>query len=161
MKSMPRWCSACGIMCRKNGFKKVVIGLSGGIDSAITAAIAVDAARRGQCAGTLHALAVHLARTAVRMWRTLARRLRITCDTICDHADIRPSTGKPSSASFAGHGPADTTEENLAGPHSAGNLLDGVFEQVRPSRADHREQERDERGVRDVVWRHGRRICGD
>jgi len=32
-----------GDYVRKNGFKKVVIGLSGGIDSAITAAIAVDA----------------------------------------------------------------------------------------------------------------------
>ncbi len=29
--------------CRKNGFKKVVIGLSGGIDSALVAALAVDA----------------------------------------------------------------------------------------------------------------------
>ncbi|MBM4308793.1 MAG: NAD(+) synthase, partial [Deltaproteobacteria bacterium] len=32
-----------GDYIRKNGFKKVVIGLSGGIDSALTAAIAVDA----------------------------------------------------------------------------------------------------------------------
>lgn len=29
--------------CRKNGFKKIVIGLSGGIDSAVVAALAVDA----------------------------------------------------------------------------------------------------------------------
>lgn len=29
--------------CRKNGFKKIVIGLSGGIDSALVAALAVDA----------------------------------------------------------------------------------------------------------------------
>lgn len=32
-----------GDYCRKNGFKQVVIGLSGGIDSALTAAIAADA----------------------------------------------------------------------------------------------------------------------
>jgi NAD+ synthase (glutamine-hydrolysing) len=32
-----------GDYCRKNGFDKVVIGLSGGIDSALTAAIAADA----------------------------------------------------------------------------------------------------------------------
>ena len=32
-----------GDYCRKNGFKKVVLGLSGGIDSALTAAIAADA----------------------------------------------------------------------------------------------------------------------
>jgi len=32
-----------GDYIRKNGFQKVVIGLSGGIDSAIVATIAVDA----------------------------------------------------------------------------------------------------------------------
>lgn len=36
---------------RKNGFKKVVIGLSGGIDSALTAAVAVDALGSDNVAG--------------------------------------------------------------------------------------------------------------
>ncbi|MBI5778053.1 MAG: NAD+ synthase [Planctomycetes bacterium] len=36
---------------RKNGFKKVLIGLSGGIDSALTALIAVDALGRGNVHG--------------------------------------------------------------------------------------------------------------
>jgi len=36
---------------RKNGFSKVVIGLSGGVDSALTAAIAVDALGRGAVRG--------------------------------------------------------------------------------------------------------------
>jgi NAD+ synthase (glutamine-hydrolysing) len=36
---------------RKNGFKKVVIGLSGGIDSALVAAIAVDALGKDQVVG--------------------------------------------------------------------------------------------------------------
>jgi NAD+ synthase (glutamine-hydrolysing) len=36
---------------RKNGFQKVVIGLSGGIDSALTAAIAVDALGRDRVVG--------------------------------------------------------------------------------------------------------------
>ena len=35
----------------KNGFRGVVIGLSGGIDSALTAAIAVDALGPEQCGG--------------------------------------------------------------------------------------------------------------
>jgi len=36
---------------RKNGFQKVVIGLSGGIDSSLTAAIAVDALGKGNVVG--------------------------------------------------------------------------------------------------------------
>ena len=36
---------------RKNGFKKVVIGLSGGIDSSLTAAIAVEALGKGNVVG--------------------------------------------------------------------------------------------------------------
>jgi NAD+ synthase (glutamine-hydrolysing) len=38
---------------QKNGFKKVVLGLSGGIDSALTAAIAVDALGKGNVVGVL------------------------------------------------------------------------------------------------------------
>ena len=44
----------------KNGFKQVVIGLSGGIDSALTAVIAVDALGAGQRAGRVHAVALYL-----------------------------------------------------------------------------------------------------
>jgi NAD+ synthase (glutamine-hydrolysing) len=42
-----------GDYVRKTGFKKVVIGLSGGIDSALTAAIAVDALGRENVLGIL------------------------------------------------------------------------------------------------------------
>src|SRR6185295_16572096 len=38
---------------RKNGFQKVVLGLSGGIDSALTAAIAVDALGKENVTGVL------------------------------------------------------------------------------------------------------------
>ena len=38
-----RSCWACAIMSSKHGFPGVVMGLSGGIDSALTLAIAVDA----------------------------------------------------------------------------------------------------------------------
>src|SRR6185503_20444608 len=37
----------------KNGFKKVVLGLSGGIDSALTACVAVDALGRENVVGVL------------------------------------------------------------------------------------------------------------
>ena len=45
---------------RKNGFRQVVIGLSGGIDSSLTAAVAADALGRGQRDRRVHALAVLL-----------------------------------------------------------------------------------------------------
>ena len=38
-----RWCSACATTSSKHGFPGVVLGLSGGVDSALTLAIAVDA----------------------------------------------------------------------------------------------------------------------
>ena len=37
------WCVACVITFGKNGFPGAIIGLSGGIDSALVLAIAVDA----------------------------------------------------------------------------------------------------------------------
>jgi len=43
MKSTGRSFSASATNARKNGFKRVVIGLSGGIDSALTACLAVEA----------------------------------------------------------------------------------------------------------------------
>ena len=45
---------------RKCGFSKVVIGLSGGIDSALTAAIAVDALGKENVTGVGHAQPVFL-----------------------------------------------------------------------------------------------------
>jgi NAD+ synthase (glutamine-hydrolysing) len=38
-----RWCSRPATTCRRNGFRQVIVGLSGGIDSAVTAAVAADA----------------------------------------------------------------------------------------------------------------------
>ncbi len=40
---------------RKCGFARVLIGLSGGIDSALTAALAVEAVGKGKCHGRGHA----------------------------------------------------------------------------------------------------------
>ena len=42
-RSTARWCSAPATTWRKNGFTDAVIGLSGGIDSSLVAAVAVDA----------------------------------------------------------------------------------------------------------------------
>ena len=54
---------------RKCGFRKVVIGLSGGIDSALVAAIAADALGAGKCARRRHAGPVFLRRQPARRER--------------------------------------------------------------------------------------------
>ena len=47
------------IMCKKNGFPGVVLGLSGGIDSALVAAIAVDALGADAVHGIDDAICLH------------------------------------------------------------------------------------------------------
>ena len=42
-RSTPRCARGCATTCDKNGFERVVFGLSGGIDSALVALLAVDA----------------------------------------------------------------------------------------------------------------------
>ena len=57
---------------------------------------------------------------------------------------------------FAGKN-ADTTEENIQS-RAARRDPDGDLQQIRPHGADHRQQERDERGLRHALWRHVRRL---
>ena len=94
----------------KNGFPGAIIGLSGGIDSALVLAVAVDALG----ADKVRAVMMPSPYTAEISWldaRDMARRLNVRYDEI----DIGPmfNTFRASLASqFAGL-PEDTTEENL------------------------------------------------
>lgn len=104
---------------RKNGFKRVVIGVSGGIDSAITAAIAVDAVGADNVLGVFMP-SPYTSRVSREDVADLARRLRIQVDTL----SITPTFKRylrALSKPFAGHRP-DTTEENLQA-RIRGNLL--------------------------------------
>ena len=47
-----------GDYVRKSGFKKVIIGLSGGVDSAVTACVAVDALGRENVLGVVNAVSL-------------------------------------------------------------------------------------------------------
>ena len=95
---------------QKNGFPGVVLGLSGGIDSAVVLAVAVDALG----ADKVRAVMMPSPYTADISWqdaREMAKRLGVRYDEI----DIRPhfETFKSSLAQeFAGLA-EDTTEENL------------------------------------------------
>jgi NAD+ synthase (glutamine-hydrolysing) len=95
---------------RKNGFKQVVIGLSGGIDSALTTLLAVDAL------GSNHVLAVFMpspytSRESREDVEDIARRLGIRLETI---PITRPfKTYLRSLEGVLAGRPVDMTEENL------------------------------------------------
>lgn len=103
----------------KNGFKGVVLGLSGGIDSALSAAIAVDALGADKVRGLLMPSPFssdHSVEDAI----DLAQRLNITTDTL-PIAPMMEAFAGVLAPVFAGL-PADTTEENIQA-RIRGNLL--------------------------------------
>lgn len=104
---------------QKNGFKQVVIGLSGGVDSALTAVIAVDALGAENVLGVFMP-SPYTSRESREDVSDLARRLGIRVETISITGMFNGylrALAKP----FAGRKP-DTTEENLQA-RIRGNLL--------------------------------------
>jgi NAD+ synthase (glutamine-hydrolysing) len=104
---------------RKNRFKSVVIGLSGGIDSALTAVIAVDALGPQNVLGVFMP-SPYTSRESGEDVAELARRLGIDCRTI-EITPIFQSYRDALAAAFQGR-PVDTTEENLQA-RIRGNML--------------------------------------
>ena len=94
----------------KNGFKSVVLGLSGGIDSAVVAAMAVDALGADKVQ-TLMLPYRYTSEESLRDARECAERLGIRYDIV--------SIGAPVDAALAelqpvfGDRPVDVTEENI------------------------------------------------
>ncbi len=104
---------------RKNGFTRVVIGLSGGVDSALTAVIAVDALGAKNVGG-LFMPSPYTSQDSYEDVAELGRKLEISVltipiTTLFDH--YRQALAE----TFEGHEP-DTTEENLQA-RIRGNLL--------------------------------------
>ncbi|MGB3069109.1 MAG: NAD+ synthase [Ottowia sp.] len=94
----------------KNGFKSVILGLSGGIDSALVLAIAVDALGKEQ----VHAVMMpspYTAGISLDDAREMAKRLDVQYDEI----SIRPEFEqfKASLGPLFGGKPEDSTEENI------------------------------------------------
>lgn len=104
---------------RKNGFGRVVIGLSGGVDSALTAAIAVDALGAKNVMGVFMP-SPYTSRESREDVAELAERLAISTRTIPITRTFRSYLGSLARA-FEGRKP-DTTEENLQA-RIRGNLL--------------------------------------
>ncbi len=104
---------------RKNGFKKILIGLSGGIDSALVAALAVEAV------GKENVVCLSLpTRFNARATRNDARRLALNLGVTFQEISIEPVVKvflKTLQAYFRGT-PAGLAEENLQA-RIRGNLL--------------------------------------
>jgi len=94
----------------KNGFPGAIIGMSGGVDSALTLAIAIDALG----AEKVRAVMMPSPYTAEISWldsRDMARRLGVRYDEI-PISDCFAAFGSTLSQEFSGL-PQDTTEENI------------------------------------------------
>lgn len=95
---------------RKCGFQRVVLGLSGGIDSALTACIAVDALGRENVIG-VGMPGPYSSQGSIDDSAELARNLGIRFDTV-PIGNLFDSYVKSLKPAFAGRDP-DVTEENL------------------------------------------------
>jgi NAD+ synthase/NAD+ synthase (glutamine-hydrolysing) len=104
---------------RKCGFSNAVIGLSGGIDSALTAAIAVEALGAARVLGVMMP-SPYSSRGSLDDSRDLAGRLGIETLTL-PIADLMQAMEATLHDAFAGR-PRDVTEENIQA-RIRGNLL--------------------------------------
>jgi NAD+ synthase (glutamine-hydrolysing) len=95
---------------RKNGFTKVVLGLSGGIDSALTACIAVDALGSENVTGVLMP-SDFSSRGSIEDSEELGRNLGIELLTV-PISDVLESYKRALKPAFKGAKP-DVTEENI------------------------------------------------
>lgn len=111
-----------GDYVRKNGFSKVVVGLSGGIDSALTAVVAVDALGRDSVRGVTMP-SEFSSQGSVRDSEELARRLGIRLDRIAI-GDLFDGYRDALEAVFASS-EFGVAEENLQ-PRIRGTLLMGI-----------------------------------
>ena len=95
---------------RKNGFETVVLGLSGGIDSALTCCLAVDALGKAHAIGVVMPSRFSSPDTQ-RDAAALARRLGIRCEEL----PIEPcfTAYRDTVKRLFGRRPADVTEQNL------------------------------------------------
>ncbi len=117
-----------GDYVRKNGFHDVVLGLSGGIDSALTAAIAADALG----ADAVHGLAMpspFSSAESVEDAVDCAKRLGMRIDTV-DITRVLDAYRHSLAELFAGR-TEDVTEENLQA-RARGNLLMALSNKLGP-----------------------------
>ena len=136
---------------QRNGFPGVILGLSGGIDSALSAAIAVDALGADKVWGVMLP-SKYTSEESLEDARECARLLGCRHDVVT----IAPG-GRRGRRDAARHERARRGE--CPGAAEDGRA-DGAVQLGRADAADHRQQERDERRLCDALRRHGRRLFG-
>jgi NAD+ synthase (glutamine-hydrolysing) len=104
---------------KKNSFQKVVLGISGGIDSSLTAAVAVDALKKDNVIG-VYMPSPYSSRESEEDWKELVKKLGIESYCI-PIEDTFLSYRKMMSDTFKGT-EEDITEENLQA-RIRGNIL--------------------------------------
>ena len=140
---------------RKSGFSQVVIGLSGGIDSALTAAIAADAL------GPENVLCVSMPS------RYTADRSMTDAQALCENFGIAfeiIAIEEMTTAYRDGLAPLfEGTEEGVAEENlqarARGNLLMAISNKFGPHRARNGQQKRIRHRLRHPLRRYGRRLC--
>ncbi len=141
---------------RKCGFQKAIIGLSGGIDSALTAVIAADAVGPENVIG-VGMPGPYSSQGSIDDARALAKNLGIRFELL----SINPAYEayrQTLQGVFAGHeGGCDGREYPVARSRHA---ADGAVEQVWSDCALHRQQERTWCRLLHSLRRHGRRLGG-
>ncbi len=135
----------------KNGFQSVLFGMSGGIDSTLVAAIAVDALGAGERLRRLQPQ-----RLVERALQVRRRRAGAAHGAVARHgpdrADLRRVPGGPA--------PRRSRRGEPAGPHPRRHL-DGTVQPARPPRAGVRQQVRARDRLLDDLRRRGRRVRPD
>ena len=141
----------------KNGFPGVVLGLSGGVDSALVAAMATDALgpERVHCVMLPYR---YTSNESLSDAAACAEALGVRYETI---PIAEPVEGflKVLAKPFAGVKP-DITEENIQS-RVRGSLLMAISNKFGVDGADHRQQERDVGGLCHALRRHERRVQSD
>ena len=110
-RSTARSSPACATTSTKNGFEKVVIASSGGIDSALTVLVAVDALGADRVV-TVTMPSRYSSEGTKSDARTISENLGVELLRDPDRGRPRPPTTSCSRSAFAGREP-DLTEENL------------------------------------------------
>ncbi|MGE3530102.1 MAG: NAD+ synthase [Methyloceanibacter sp.] len=112
----------------KNGFPGVVLGLSGGVDSALCAALAVDALGASRVHGIMLPYK-YTSKESLNDAASVAEALGVRYDTMPIHATVEGLT-KDLAKAFAGTSP-DATEENLQA-RARGTLLMAISNKFGP-----------------------------
>ena len=142
---------------RKCGFERVLIGLSGGIDSSLTAVIAVDAVGRENVVG-VGMPGPFSSKGSVDDARALAANLGIRFELAPDHACVRKVSER--ARPIIRRRAARRGRRKLAGA-SARRHAHGAIQQMGRAGSDHRQQERAGGGLLHALRRHVRRPGGD